>query len=443
MVSSEVLSTPTVVDNVLARYRHLISVAGDLLQGGRSNLSEPAFVPPQTEGAWLEYFSASAIAIRTIEPLGLNVLDMTQNPGTRTTKTIGSLLIVARAISHYEQTGERIALLTPSSGNKVTALRDAVCRAYRLSLATTDTLRIISVVPSESAFKVRHCVISDDPGTSSRNPIFVRRCEPADLVREEAQAVQNEYGDAIRRRYGWRLWNTSDAANYAHGDCVRAFLEDEFLPSRSSGRWHVHAVSSGFGLLGYNVGYDLLVKPRSPHASFLLVQQLATPALVLAVSASEPPAYQQRNGGFAQSTHLRFPGIVTNPHEVVDPTFYARQPKTLAAVREVIRRHGGDGIVVSKKECMARFAYVRDCLMSVGFAVPADPHELREWSTVMAFTGLLLANERGLIPGDAEIVLHATGLYTDSVLRPAAATDLISVSNARELARQIEQVMQS
>ena len=57
------------------------------------------------------------------------MLDLTGNPGTHTTKTFASLLIVARAVEYIRRTGEKVVIFSPTSANKGTALRDAVLRA--------------------------------------------------------------------------------------------------------------------------------------------------------------------------------------------------------------------------------------------------------------------------------------------------------------------------
>lgn len=82
------------------------------------------------------------------------LLDLTCNPGTRTTKTFGSLAIVLRAIEHTRVTGEPVMLVTPSAANKASALRDAVSHAYKVGLATPSTLRVSVVIPASGLPKV-------------------------------------------------------------------------------------------------------------------------------------------------------------------------------------------------------------------------------------------------------------------------------------------------
>ncbi|NEE51635.1 hypothetical protein G3M55_44405, partial [Streptomyces sp. SID8455] len=87
-----------------------------------------------------------------------------------TTKTFASLHIVARAVQHIRQTGEPLLLTTPTSGNKGTALRDAVARAYAAGLATPEELRVLTVAPAHSRSKLRDGPLSADPALRAANP---------------------------------------------------------------------------------------------------------------------------------------------------------------------------------------------------------------------------------------------------------------------------------
>lgn len=100
----------------------------------------------------------------------LVLLDLMGNPGTLTVKTLASHVIVARAVRHTETTGEPVMLVTPSSANKATALRDAVLRAYRTGLATPAELRIVSLVPDASRAKLWSSALSEDAELAERNP---------------------------------------------------------------------------------------------------------------------------------------------------------------------------------------------------------------------------------------------------------------------------------
>ena len=67
---------------------------------------------------------------------------------------------------------------------------------------------------------------------------------------------------------------------------------------------------------------------------------------------------------------------------------------------------------MSRVECLARYPSLRPLLADAGFTAPADPRQVREWSLVMALTGALNAADRGLLPADCDLVVHATGWYT-------------------------------
>ncbi|MEE3922693.1 DUF6002 family protein [Micromonospora sp. BRA006-A] len=52
-------------------------------------------------------------------------------------------------------------------------------------------------------------------------------------------------------------------------------------------------------------------------------------------------------------------------------------------------------------------------LADAGLTLPEDPARLREWSILMALTGVCNAVDRGLVPAGYEIVVHGTGSYCD------------------------------
>lgn len=74
------------------------------------------------------------------------------------------------------------------------------------------------------------------------------------------------------------------------------------------------------------------------------------------------PQYQRAAGSgcYEQTAHPHFPSITGDPHEILDPTFYSRRLTTSPAMDEIISRYGGDGIVVSRHECLSRYAKLSD-----------------------------------------------------------------------------------
>jgi hypothetical protein len=97
---------------------------------------------------------------------------------------------------------------------------------------------------------------------------------------------------------------------------------------------------------------------------------------------------------------------------VLDSTFYTHRPVTAPEMTSIINRYGGDGIVVSGRECRTRYPGLRADLERLGFAAPADPGEVREWSLMMALTGVTNAIDRGLIKPDHDVLVHGSGWYT-------------------------------
>ena len=130
----------------------------------------------------------------------------------------------------------------------------------------------------------------------------------------------------------------------------------------------------------------------------------------------------------------RFPEVTYDPDEVLDPTFYTHRPATSPAMNEIIAGYGGAGIVVSLAECIARYAYLRSWLASSPRPLPADLRTLREWSTVMAFTGVFNAIDRGLVEPGRDVVVHGTGGYTTADFDPLDAGALTPVRTVSDIA---------
>jgi hypothetical protein len=368
-----------------------------------------------------------------------------RNPRTRTTKTFASLPIVARAVEHIRRTDERVMILSPSSGNKATALRDAVLRAHETGLATPEQLCILVVVPGASRAKLWASPLSEDEWLRARNPVAVYDGAERGDVKTLARALSDEHSADLRDRVGINLWYTLDINNYKAADILRAYAEHEFLPP-SDARLHVHAVSSAYGLLGHHLGAQRLAAAGhgEPTARYFLVQHLDTPDMVLSLyrgshDRSNLPeyVYDDATGLFRQDTDPRFPATAYDPGENLDPTFYTRRPVTSDEMNPIIRRQGGGGIVVSLTECLERYPRLRAMLAPAGVVLPADPRELREWSLVMALTGLLNGIDRGLVE-EEDILVHGSGSYHDGDFSPLPAPHLSRVADVGQLAELAE-----
>jgi hypothetical protein len=120
---------------------------------------------------------------------------------------------------------------------------------------------------------------------------------------------------------------------------------------------------------------------------------------------------------------------------VLDPTFYTHRPVTSPSMNELIARHGGNGIVVSLQECIERYPRVAEFLSTTDRPLPADLRTLREWSIVMAMTGVLNALDRGLLDRDRDVVVHGTGMYHAADYPPVEAADMIAVQTPEDIAR--------
>lgn len=435
----------TVVGNALVRYD--TEVRGALADAGAAAGCGPEFSPgwdlPPKSDVLTRFLAASELAfadLGTYRGKRLTLLDLARNPRTRTTKTFASLVIVARAAEHTRRTGEPVLIVSPSSGNKATALRDAVLRAHETGLAAPDRLGIVVVVPGTSRAKLWHSPLGADEARRERNPVATHDgAEPGD-VKAVARAFVDAHAERFHAEHGTRLWYTLDIANYKVADVVRACAEREFLPG-AVGRLHVHAVSSAFGLLGHNLGATRLAGGAEPDARYFLVQHLGTPDMVLDLYRGTPSrdglpryAFDPDTGLYRQDADPHFPATALDPAENLDPTFYTRRPPTSAEMTPIIRRRGGGGIVVSLPECLERYPRLRALLGPAGVVLPVDPRDLREWSLVMALTGILNAIDRGLVDGD-DVLVHGSGSYQVADYDPIPAPYLHPVADEDELAR--------
>lgn len=442
-----------VIGNVLARYDDQVRAALaelSVMTGPPTGEFGPGYDLPAT-GDVATLFAASDLAIADLgeyRSRRLRLLDLMRNPRTRTTKTFASLVIVARAVEHIRRTGEHLTIISPSSGNKATALRDAVLRAHESGLVTAEQLGIVVVVPAVSRSKLWASPLSEDRYLRARNPVITYDGPDRAEVKSLARSLVDLHAAALRERYGVNLWYTLDINNYKVADVVRACAEQEFLPPNDA-RLHAHAVSSGYGLLGHNFGACLLAAEGSaaPSARYFLVQHLDTPDMVLSLhfgstSRDHLPAYAFDEGSalYRQDADPRFPLTTFDPMENLDPTFYTRQPPTSAEMNELIRYRGGGGIVVSLHECLQRYPRLRVMLGPAGITLPADPREIREWSLVMALTGVLNAIDRGLVP-EEDILIHGSGSYQVRDYEPIPTPHLTAVSNVGELAEATEAAM--
>jgi hypothetical protein len=387
----------------------------------------PGFALPVLAADTRAFFAAATATWRRLgEYRGhpLHLMDLTGNPGTHTTKTFASMLIVARAVEHIRRTGEAICLFTPTSANKGIALRDAVARAFAAGLVTPEQLSVAVLAPASTAHKFRRDPLSADPGLRARNPLLRYAGAEPEGVKALGRAFVDGYARQAHERYGRTLWFSLDLHNYLVADAARAAFEADAAPTPGSPpRWHAHAVSSAYGLLGYNLGRDLLeaagrARPTD-RPGFLLVQHLGTPDMVLSLrygdfSRAHLPTYGRSpaTGAWTQDADPRFPAEADAPDEVLDPTFYTHRPVTSPAMNDLIARFGGDGIVVSRRECLARYPVLGGWLRDAAArCLPDDPGDLREWSIVMALTGVCNAVDRGLVPPGREIVVHGSGCY--------------------------------
>ncbi|MEU4544202.1 DUF6002 family protein [Nonomuraea dietziae] len=420
-----------------------IAACVDDLEPVRSDIGfSPGYHLPALDADVERFLS---VATARWEPLGaygehqLTLLDLTGNPATGTTKTFASLMIVARAVEYIRRYGEAVTIFSPTSANKGVALRDAVLRAIETGLVRPDQLRTVILAPGSCLAKLRSSRLSTDPELRELNPMLVYNGPEPEQVKALGRAFADKYAGDLRAN-GENLWYSLDLANYLVADTARAYFEHAVSPVAGP-RLHAHAVSSAFGLLGYHRGRDVLEasgssSPEHRPAS-LLVQHLGTPDMVLnlrngSFDRANLPEYALADGLYRQSADPRFPALTYDPDEVLDPTFYTHRPATSPSMNAIIERSGGDGIVVSLAECVARYPQVRELLAGTGCELPADFRRLREWSLVMAVTGVLNAVDRGLVDDWRDVVVHGSGRYTSAdytPLEPEAMTEVATVED--------------
>jgi hypothetical protein len=430
------------VPNALSRYYDTVQRALDrIAERGRAGAGwtfHPGYRLPERGDRLDRFFAASGMTVGFMGKYldrRLALLDLMNNPRTRTTKTFPSLVIVARLVRHIQDTGRRAMIVTPSSGNKATALRDAVLRAIESELVGPDQLQIAVVVPATSRSKLWSSQLDAEPVLRARNPIILFGGEDRAGVKELARAAMEQCGPLLREVAATDLWYTLELDNYTAGDVVRAAFEQEVHPPGPDGRLHVHAVSSAYGLLGHASGSDLLgASAGTRPARYFLVQHLDTPDMVLSLhygsnSRERIPVYRSESGLYRQDADPRFPATTFDVAECLDTTFYTRAPATSPAMNQIIRAQGGGGIVVSLHECFQRYAEVRELLAGAAVELPRDPRRLREWSLVMAMTGVLNAIDRGLVEDD-DILVHGTGSYSEDDFRPVREDHMRSADDA-------------
>lgn len=421
----------------------------------------PGFALPELDDQVRDFLGAATAGWRRLGEYGghrISLLDLTGNPGTGTTKTFASLLIVARAVEYIRRTGEPIVIFSPTSANKGVALRDAVLRAIDAGLVTPEQLRVVVLAPRSCQHKLRSSRLSTDEELRARNPMLLYGGPSPEGVKPLGREFADRYAATLRREHGTNLWFTLELRNYLVADTARAFFEHQVAPTDAVDtppRLHAHAVSSAFGLLGYHQGRALLeeqgLASASTRPASLLVQHLGTPDMVINLrhgdfDSTHRPEYvlDRASGLFRQSVDTRFPQATYDPGEVLDPTFYTRGPATSPAMNELIGTFGGDGIVVSLAECVGRYPVLRGLLGGMDGAggdspihaelLPADLRTLCEWSLAMVLTGVLNAVDRGLVEAGRDVVVHGSGSYSTADYEPLEAAAISPVRSLEDVA---------
>jgi Family of unknown function (DUF6002) len=442
------------VRNLLADYYHRLpavvaACVGDPDPHPDPEGFKPGFQFPELDDGLREFFGVATASWRLIGDYRgrrVKLLDLTGNPATRTTKTLASLLIVARAVEYIRRTGVPIMLVTPTSANKGTALRDAVLRAIELSLVEPRQLRVTTVVPAACRGKLRRTRLAEDPELRGLNPLLLHSGQQSEDVKPLAREFVRRHAASWAARTGGRLWFSLEMENYLVADATRAFFEHDADPiAPGEPRIHAHAVSSAYGLLGYHSGRALLESggeaDRDQRPESFLVQHLHIPDMVLSLrfgsfDRRNVPRYTWDPEARLHRQHQDpcFPYATHSPSEILEPTFYTHRPPTSAQMNAIIEEFGGGGIAVSLHECLRHYPPVRTELTRAGIAVPEDPDALAEWSLMMAMTGVREGVDRGLIGPGRSIVVHASGTYATSDYEPVTDEEVHLVHSVDDVA---------
>ena len=440
-------------ESVILRYYQGIDKARRLIENQedlspKKTFFQPPFALPALSEKWVDFYDPARmdlINLGTYKSRTLRFLNLMQDPSTQTTKTVPSLSIVARAVDHIHKTGENILLLVTTSGNKGTALRSAVQRAIQIGLVDRKQLRIAMLAPVSSATKMRCSDLSNDPELARLNPLALYTGNKGNAyVKEIGNAFASKYTQEFFKQSHTRIWYTLNLNNYRIEDSVRAFFEHEasLLDQKRpyEKKLQVHAVSSAFGIIGFNLGRSILrqenITSHEPESGYMIVQDMGNPDMVLfhhfgSFCQKNMPRYQLNNltGLYTQNESLHFPEKTFSPNETLDSTFYTRQPVTASYVSKMIKTCGGSGIVVSLQECLEKYAFIRYLLAPQQILLPEDPRKVHEWAIIMAFTGVLKAIDRGLIDKDTLITVHGSGLYTEGDYTPIPTNKLPNISD--------------
>lgn len=443
------------VYNPLAKYYKGLQLAEKFLsKQALLNVERDDFfsLPALTED-YIKLFEHTKISIHSLNHYknqSINLLNLMSDSDTNTTKSFASLLTVAKLINHIKTTNETMIILTPSSGNKAIAFRSAVARAITLGLVPKEKLRTFSIIPKRSQEKFRENILYQDKTLRELNPFFVFSGDEPEDVKQIAYSFYQKNAPTLINK-GIRLWYSLHINNYKIADTIRAFFDYEMFSFEENNtlfkdRWHTQAVSSAFGLIGYNLGCEVLAQQnllsKADFPGYMLVQHMATPDMVLhlynqSFSRSHCPkyTYSEQENLFVQHENPHFPYYTYDLDEILEPTFYTHKPATAGFMTGLINTYGGTGIVVSLAECIQKYPLIRRMLQEAGIYLPADFRKVQEWSSIMALTGVLNAIDRNLIPNEKLINLHASGFYTKNETTHTATLDLIEIdkSNAIEI----------
>ncbi|MGA5824267.1 pyridoxal-phosphate dependent enzyme [Kitasatospora sp. NPDC094028] len=305
---------------------------------------------------------ARIVRLPSYRRVGIDVLDLSTLSATGTFKDWVACVAVARAV----RAGHAVAA-AQSSGNTANALATYASRAG---------IRLVVLHPPASRRRI-HPRLARHPGVTFVE-VLAPEHEIKEALRSATLATATPALPLLRDQY--------------EGNKLRAHLLRDAERAVGHGwDWHVQALSSAYGPLGFYRGLAEAYPAGHPVPRFLGVQQEAVTPYVDALT-----------------------GAVTAPGaEMLEPTLFRRvlTPELLAQVRDVCRR--SDGTV----RCLPNQGYLSwepraiELLAGAGVEVTPGPEgQPVERAGLYSLAGTLQAVDDGTIPpGDRVLAVYTGG----------------------------------
>ncbi|MFI6151600.1 pyridoxal-phosphate dependent enzyme [Kitasatospora sp. NPDC051170] len=362
-------------ESVVRRYaEHLEGVDPDVLR--RVSLREGARI----------------VRLPSYRRVGIDVLDLSTLSTTGTFKDWVACVAVARAV----RDGHPV-VAAQSSGNTANALATYASRAG---------IRLVALHPPASRRRI-HPRLARRPGVTFVE-VSATEHEIKEILRDATRATATPSLPVLRDQF--------------EGNKLRAhFLRDAGRAVGHGWDWHVQALSSAYGPLGFYRGLAEAYPAGHAEPRFLGVQQEAVAPYVRALT-----------------------GTVTEPGaEMLEPTLFRKvlTPELIAQVRDICHRTDGAVHCLPNQDYLSREAKAIDLLSGAGVEVTPTPEgQPVERAGLYSLAGTLQAIDDGTIPpGDRALAVYTGGsgpstepYVPQHVVTREEATDLLKELLTRE-----------